>query len=1336
MPSSLCVSQSTTPATPRPTPATSTSREDLPNEDDPDQHDDSVEQQDAPTIPAEQQSLDFIGSSHAVKDLFSLPYALDRPVSVAFHNLGGTLLIDAEHGNLNYPQEESVDLGQEKLPIQRETGTIQSDQSFANQSDGRHEPPHKSDEVSTALVALSSLELESDALAILNTAIEASRNKDVAVLARQDTQVVGKVLDNTDNQPLSIPHPDDYIRQYLPALPEPLEYLNWTFHGMGLLVGSDALILRSPETALTVRVEQVNELKALLQEHEERKESGQFLPDHEHDYMRQRGKPSYAEATRRSFPPSETSIENLPKEDQSAQGGPLNNGFSAPDLAQVRLQTCIVAAPNAPVGGFFSGHAVTAREDVCSDAAAPRSPVSAILDIYLDNIMANVPQLALCLQEKGFVQSVKLMQTDEIPSGLLTSRTLDTSTPFDVVGSNPQAEKMFSPKIMETNASTLLRFLKTNCSRDNATYLLRREAGQANIQLYDITTISTQRQRKWVWWLAMMSYRFANRLRHVSESVQDPVLRRNCRSRQRSLLQNTLDLLEVLADMNGHEHESLVAAVCENLADTFLVLEREEATVTSSSDQSSPLKPATSVAPINQPYGGVAVDALNKAQDHLKQGIRALEPVLQKMVKNCPISSEACRNDTDDNSELLGKGRKRFTSSMIRRIEPVVTQLFGMHHKFVNVSLRLAEIHLRNYYSSSAMQAVRASARTLAASLYLSLLLEEDDDDDRRVKDWHFRIQLQYTWLWEHCGHFARSFAADELWRDRGHASGDDVSFWILLELKKWGGGFCSLRLLFQIISVLQDAENAFRNEERLRTKDNSVCLRFTDPTNSLADKSNNLVNLHSLSGVVSFHAPLGSKGTKSHHVNVAADSESVLETARQVLDAQRVILRDKRRVLVAASIAYHRAIQSFQQVTGGNESSGSSILSDSTLLRLLHQRLGDACNETGKMLLNEVRLLLTSGSEASKNLEGCNLNEAAGILLSSSQFWFFEALAAFEECQDLRNLALLRCNLCQSYKFRANSMFAPKGTNSSVVNESGPTHAEICLQEAANHLQAAHESLGERGVDPLTWDMVSDELAATFLVLGVRRRQSLIGSSQSVPVIMQALRLSPGKESSIVDPMERARIIYQQLANFHQAAACHYQLALYYSKIWTCQLNEIKTREKLAAAFEHYGAAHAYFANAVRGNEVTFCLLCIDYSSLYSVVSGEESTRKALALCLGAATAFSQAAIDCALEHLATRSEWFRQMDTVASSLEDTVFKMLRTLVKLEDECGPSSSVQPTKNNYKEWYRTGLRSKMSAASTIPSPVKTGDEAIDRIIPRLLALHSILISMQDASSIP
>jgi len=1384
--------------------------------------------------------LDFIGTSHAVKDLFSVPYALDRPISVAVHNLGGTLVLDCDRqqqqGQQQRQQQQrnatatsALDDEEEELKPTGGAGT------GATNSRRRRRPsqslPSREAEVgeekskergadgsasfaagavdhdggsatSTSLVALSSLELDSEALSIVNSVIESSRNDrdaaadadaastnrrrhrallpssrardgQVAVLSSQreeekeKEEKVGSCMLPVPGRQL--PPPEEYAHRFIPPSPEPREYLSWQFSDLNLLVGSDALIYRSPPPVpaatteqqpptspvaapapapvpfMAVRVEEVREMKALLRRHEESVRRGEFVPDHRYGPLQQLGKPSYAEAIRRTLP----QLEDGPKhrDDDDGNGVSTRGSFAAPDLDQVRLQTCVVPATNAPLGGLLSSSSPsssssealtggtsparsslqqqpsddleTSLQEHQQDQQEQLSPVSTVLSVYLDNIMANVPQLALCLQDKGFIQSVKLLQTDEIPAGFMNPSTFDTTSPFDVIGSNPQAEKIFSPQIMETNASTLLRFLKSNCSRDNATYLLRREAGQTNIQLYDISTISTQRQHQWTWWLAMMSYRFANRLKHLSQSVpnndDNSVLLRTCRARQRSLLQNTLDLLEILSDLDGNKREILVAAVGENLADTFLGFESE----TSCSSESAPKAPhqptsephrqspdtppptATSVS-TQQPYGNVtSVDALTKAQDHLLGGIKALRPVLRQLAKDSKSRSDEVSCDSDKDDEVGLYSRIMSNSSLQRRIEPIVTQLLGLNIKFVNVSLRLAEIHLRNYYSSSAMQTLRASARGIADSLYFAQLVEGDS-----ITDWLSGIQLQYTWLWEHCGHFARSFAADDLWRDRGHASGDDV------------------------VSVLVDAENAIFLRKGLDFENSVLNCRFVCPENaSLSVISNHMVDLHSLSGVVAFHPPYGKK-----HAGLATPlSNDGLEAAKRVLLEQRLILREKRKVLVAASIAYCRAIQSYRQMNASGDDFDEEMVRDSMLLMLLQQRLGDACNETGKLILNELRNLLTPGAN---NNRGETHASVAAALLSSSRFWFFQGLGSFAECNDTRNLALLCCNLCQSYKLQANSVFETEALKSG----GGPTHAELCLEEAVTHLQAAHESLGERDVDPLTWDMVSEELAATYLVLGVRRRQSLIGSG-NLPLIMQALRLSPGKEHSIIDPMERALGIYEQLGNWHQAAAAHYQLALYFSKvclgisfelndvaafssllnhycfdlfqIWTCQLNEAKTREKLSSAFRHFNAAHSFFSQCVRGNEVTFCVLCNDLSNLYATVSGEEGTRAALLCCLDTAAAVSKETIDSVLSR-AQRDQWFDQMATLATTIEDRIFKLLRSLTSLEGE---------RKSVYKDLYRSGLSAKMSAA---PETIESGDENIDKTIKQLLTLHSIL----------
>ena len=238
---------------------------------------------------------------------------------------------------------------------------------------------------------------------------------------------------------------------------------------------------------------------------------------------------------------------------------------------------------------------------------------------------------------------------------------------------------------------------------------------------------------------------------------------------------------------------------------------------------------------------------------------------------------------------------------------------------------------------------------------------------------------------------------------------------------------------------------------------------------------------------------------------------------------------------------------------------------------------------------------------------------------------------------------------------------------------------------------------MGHRDADPQTWDMVSEELAATLLVLGVRRRQSALSVS-SATLLFNTLRLTPGVEKAIVEPMERSCQIYEALGTArasHQAAAAHYQLALYFSKVWTCQRDEVKTRDKLAAAFKHYGKAHQYFFNHIKGNETTFILLSLDFSSLYSAVSGEECLSKALSCCLDTYMAFSVKVVPAATDE---------QMKILEENVESRVSKLLLNLVKIEKENSSKlKGKQKPLDKYKTMYRKVLEYKTSSSGKVES---------------------------------
>lgn len=1270
-----------------------------------------------------EQALDYIGTSETIKSIFSLPYAPDKSISVGIHNVEGCLLIDSDPV---FAQTDSDSTGNEQGTSWRANLVTSLTANTRQQS--------------AALSAINALVLEENKKNRFDSNSQLSpREYNIMPLEKNSNQVSPR---------------------------GPKQWIPWEFNDIKMLVGSDALVYRSSETSLAVRVEDASKMREQLEFYQNLKKKGLIIPDYQSTQLRQPGKRTYADALRMQqlinpankgkTKEEERKINPIPRPAQS---------LSAPDLDQVQLQTCIVPSKNLslPLSGLF--HTTNLEEDQVSSGSAS-SPVCTVIDAYLDNIIANVPQLGLCLSEKGFIQSVKLLDTNDIPSSLLKENTLDTRTPFEVVSSTENNggnsasagdcsaaeldEGIFSPAIMDMNASTLLRFLKSNCTRNNATYLLHREAGQTDIQLYDVSAINCQRQKQWMWWLATMSYKFASRLRQLSmdlaaESATREVqaLQRTFRTRQRSLLQNTLNLLEEFADMGGaSSHDSFRAEVCEKLAESFLRRdeENENAKQTSQGVPSAKVPtPATSTTTCRNIYSNVSADSLTKAQDYLFQGIKILWKAWKKIecrdrksrkdrrhrqntaehdTKVISVNPDYSSSDDEDGEKEDDGVAGRYISSCQIQSEAMAAQLYSLHDTLINVSLRLAEYHLESYFSSSLMQTLRTTARRMA---HASCLFEPFERSLDNMVEKHLllarrrhALQLQYTRLWELCGHFARSFADDELWRERGHAAGDDV------------------------ISVLRDVEAAFPYDSHCA----STGIRQDDDIGHEVSVSKNLLSKCSpqdlddsdiiemeTKGLEGDLTALVTPGRIEGQLVGVADAVG-FDAAKKLLEVKRQLQRDRRRVLVAAAISYKRAIVVYEASlkvaalgNGGDREevrNGGVTSTDSPLLHVLRQRLGDACNEVGKILLNELRAVLTTSQKMGPDNKSTDDKRAAEPLLSSSEFWFQNGIFAFDSCGDPRNAAFLRANVCQCYKLRANAIFSmstkmhPKANSKPAENL---THAEICLQEAAKYLQAAHESLGEREVDPETWDMISNELAATFLVLGVRRRQALLGGG-STPIVPQMVRLSPGEERSIAEPMEKALKIYQQSRNTSQAAAVHYQLAMFYTKIWTSQRDEARTREKLSGAFQNYRAAHEYFFNYIRGNEPTLVLCCLDEANLYATVAGEECLCHSLLCCFDTAEAFSRDSIDfnCSeQEKTEIKDAWLENMRTLAASVEERVFKTLRSLVKLEDVNSGSS------RKYKEAYRAALNTKMTA----PNVVGT-DEEINIPVRDILCVQKIL----------
>lgn len=248
-----------------------------------------------------------------------------------------------------------------------------------------------------------------------------------------------------------------------------------------------------------------------------------------------------------------------------------------------------------------------------------------VLDYYLDNVIANIPELAICMHSKGLVRGYKLVETRQIPYMSGSGRPL-----FDV-------------QDVSMNASMLLKFLQENCSRPNGTYWLHRKEGETSLRLYDVDVLSQGSQLKWKYMMAMLCYRFAARASRLSNSLAagTPHLQQQLQQRQRELLCTCMSLLGKIAQRGGAAHSSICSSVSEQLADTYL---RECDQFRSSNPAESALQDSDREA---------AVGSLVKAKQHLLASINLFEECISKDAGPALTHSD---DGTDEAAAIGGEG--------------------------------------------------------------------------------------------------------------------------------------------------------------------------------------------------------------------------------------------------------------------------------------------------------------------------------------------------------------------------------------------------------------------------------------------------------------------------------------------------------------------------------------------------------------------------------------------------------------------------------------------------------------------------------------------------------
>ncbi|KAK7393010.1 hypothetical protein VNO78_21460 [Psophocarpus tetragonolobus] len=100
------------------------------------------------------------------------------------------------------------------------------------------------------------------------------------------------------------------------------------------------------------------------------------------------------------------------------------------------------------------------------------------LEAWLDNVMASVPELAICYHHNGVVQGYELLKTDDI---------------FLLKGISEDGTPAFHPYVVQQNGLSVLRFLRDNCKQDPGAYWLYKGAGEDDIQLFDLSVIPKHR---------------------------------------------------------------------------------------------------------------------------------------------------------------------------------------------------------------------------------------------------------------------------------------------------------------------------------------------------------------------------------------------------------------------------------------------------------------------------------------------------------------------------------------------------------------------------------------------------------------------------------------------------------------------------------------------------------------------------------------------------------------------------------------------------------------------------------------------------------------------------
>ncbi|OXU32038.1 hypothetical protein TSAR_004336 [Trichomalopsis sarcophagae] len=180
------------------------------------------------------------------------------------------------------------------------------------------------------------------------------------------------------------------------------------------------------------------------------------------------------------------------------------------------------------------------------DAKKPINVLTGI-DYWLDNLMCNVPEVAMCYHIEGIVQKYESIKTEDLPN-------IDNAK--------------FSPKVIRDIAQNILSFLKSNATKAGHTYWLFKGKNDDVIKLYDLTSLcdmsEDKSQNPFTVPVAMLLYRVARNMKYSSDY-------KKYQGTIRMLLKNCIQLLP------KEKYPQIVTSAHYMLADLYIPADTDPA---------------------------------------------------------------------------------------------------------------------------------------------------------------------------------------------------------------------------------------------------------------------------------------------------------------------------------------------------------------------------------------------------------------------------------------------------------------------------------------------------------------------------------------------------------------------------------------------------------------------------------------------------------------------------------------------------------------------------------------------------------------------------------------